>query len=289
MSQHESVTIPGATNPGPSLQESYEALKAEGLISDEADVASTVTPEVAQGGAQGAEGDDTVGEDTDTERPSWLPEEFATEEEFREWYAAQKAGDDDEESTDEASAEVTDEERAAAEEATKKAGLDLSKVSDEYWANDGLSEETYKKLADAGYPQELVDVYIEGLVSRNSATERSVYELVGSQAVYGEMVQFALDNMDAEQQAAYDREINSGNKTRVLNAVKALKADFEAHRKANDSVEPESVIEAKGGAPKADTYAHLDDYMADLSDPRYATSETFRQKVMAKLSRSNVM
>jgi len=285
----DNVSVPAETNPGPSIQESYDALVAEGLIQDEAAATSGDT-QVAQGGAEEAKGDAPAGEDTGTERPSWLPEEFDTVEEFRAAYEAMKNGDgEEEESTDEASTEPTEEERAAADEATKKAGLDLNTVSQEYWANGGLTDKTYEALDKAGYPRELVDVYIEGLVSRSQTTERAVYELAGSQEAYGEMVQYAIDNLTDAQQEAYDREINSGNKTRVMNAVKALKADFEAHRKANESVEPDEIIEPKGGAVKSQAYQNLDDYMEDMNDPRYETSETYRQQVAAKLARSNIM
>jgi len=281
---YEAVNIPASTNPGPTLEESYEALKADGMIAgEEPDEA------VAQGGAEGTKGDDTVGEDTDTERPSWLPDEFSTVEEFRAAYDAMKNGDADEGGDDDAAPEATAEERAAAEEAATKAGLDLSMISDEYWANDGLSTETYAALAKAGYPQELVEVYIEGLVSRTTSTEKEVYSMVGSKESYGEMIEFAFENMTPAQQTAYDREINSGNKTRVMNAVKALKADFEGHSRANNSVEPEVTIEPRGGTPKGDLYLHLDDYMSDLNDPRYEKSEGYRQKVHAKLARSRIL
>jgi len=289
---YQNTTIPAPTNPGPTLEESYAALKEEGLVSDDAEGASTVVNTDAQGGADGSQEENAqTGGDTG-ERPSWLPEEFASEAEFREWYASVKNGDDEtdeEEGTDEAPAEPTSEERAAAEEATKKAGLDLTKVSDEYWANGGLTDKTYEALDKAGYPKELVDVYIEGLVSRNSKIETSVYEMVGSKDAYGELIQFAIDNLTNEQQEAFDREINSGSKVRVMNAVKALKADQAAFLAKNASVEPEETIESKSGKRPENTYKHLDDYLADLNDPRYEKSETFRRQVATKLDRSNIM
>ena len=74
----------------------------------------------------------------------------------------------------------------------------------------------------------------------------------------------------------------------VVMAVKGLKATMDAAVKATASEEPDEQI-GKGGKVAAAVYETLDDYMADLNDPRYDTNETFRRQVMAKLDRSNVM
>ena len=57
-----------------------------------------------------------------------------------------KADDDDDAESAGETPQATEEERKAAEEATKKAGLDLQKVSQEWYENEGLTEETYGKL-----------------------------------------------------------------------------------------------------------------------------------------------
>jgi hypothetical protein len=278
----QTTTIAETSSSDPSLEAQYEALKAEGLVSDDAEGASTETPQVAQGGA---EGEQDGGED----RPSWLPEKYATVEDYLAYVKELEEGktQEDPEETPEY-AEATPEERKAAEEATARAGLDLNNVSKEWFDNGGLTDDTYAKLEKAGYPKDMVDIYIEGLTSRTNSAVNDAYALVGGEDKYGEMIDWAVDNLSDAQQKAFDAAINSNNPAKAMLAIKGLKADWTAALAADASEEPEVQINGKGG-PKADTYASLDDYMEDLNDPRYDTNETFRKKVAQKLSRSRIM
>lgn len=275
-------------NKGPSIEEQYEALKAEGLIAEDGE-----SPSDALGGAEGEPGE--------AERPSWLPAKFKSAADMAKAYAElerkQSRGDDDEadeegddegdedDATDESVA--TPEERAAAEEATKKAGLDLTEVQSEWDAEGGLSDETYDALEKAGYPREAVDVYIEGLLARNNAAFTTAYGIVGGEDAYGEMVAWAADNLSDEEIEAYDEAVNSRNTGKVKAAVKGLNAQWMAAIAAESSEEPEDAITPKGGQRTGSTYESHDDFMNDLNDPRYDESETFRAQVMAKRARSN--
>lgn len=297
MADHNSVTITNAdSSAGPTLEESYNSLVEEGLISDDA----------GGTGAQGEAGGDSQG--LTDERPDWLPSKFKTPEDMAKAYAelerklsgkkADGVSDDAAAGTDDADGagaddssgdtQVTEAERKAAEEATAKAGLDLNEVSKEWYENGGLKDATYEKLAKAGYPRELVDVYIDGLVSRTGNIQAEAYGVAGGTEGYQEMTSWAAENMTEAEIDAYNKEVNSGDRNRVIRAVKALHRDYIEATKS-DSVEPEDHITGSAGATAADVYETEDDYMADLLDPRYDTNETFRRKVMAKLARSKIM
>lgn len=274
---------------GPSLDEQYKALVDEGLISDDGDVPGKTPGETeSQGGDKGAK------KGSNEERPSWLPEKFKSVEDYVKSYEELErklgAGGKKTEETpsEDKSAQPTAEERKAAEEATKKAGLDLSAISAEYAENGGLTEDTYTKLEAAGYPKEMVDIYIEGLTNRLNATTNAAYEITGGEEAYGEMIDWAIANLSPEEQDAFDRAVNSNNKATVVMAVKGLKATMDAAVKANASEEPAEQI-TRSGKTATTVYETLDDYMADLNDPRYDTNESFRRKVMEKLDRSNIM
>lgn len=279
MSNTETVSINTGDEAakGPSLEESLKSLQEEGLIAPDDE-----TP-VAQGGAK-----DTKQGSTE-ERPAWLPEKFKSPEDLAKAYdelqRKQGAGKTDETPAD--APQVTPEERKAAEDATKKAGLDLNEVSVEYNTQGGLSEATYSKLAEAGYPKDMVDIYIEGLTARYTTIETEAKKVAGGDDGYGEMIDWAIGNLSPEEQAAYDKAVNSGDRHRVLQAVKALKADYERAIAADRSEEPEAVVTAKGKT-SGNVYSHQDEWLADLADPRYDSNEAFRQQVMAKLARSKI-
>lgn len=283
MSATETVNImPGAPT-GPTLEESYAALKAEGLVSDDADGAVFPDSQVAQGGADGEQ------EEAAAERPSWLPEKFKTVEEYTAYVAELEGkvngGDKDGAGDDDAGSEPTPEERKAAEEATARAGLDLNDVSKEWADNGGLKDETYEKLAKAGYPREMVDIYIEGLTARNAPIATEAFNVAGGEEQYGAMIDWAIENLSQAEQEAFDEAVNSNNKSKALLAVRGLHASYSAAQAKVRSNEPTNPLNPRGSAAVTG-YAHLDDYLSDLNDPRYDKSESFRSQVAAKLAQS---
>lgn len=276
----QTVTIAGddEASKGPSIEESYKELVKEGLIDPE------------EGDERPA--DEAKAEGSNDDRPAWLPEKFKSVDDFVKSYGELEkklgGGKKDEAPAPEEAPKATQEQRKAAEDATKKAGLDLSSVSKEYADNGGLTDATYTKLAEAGYPREMVDVYIEGLTTRTMSTVNAAYEVAGGEQAYGQMIDWAIANLDEGEQNAFDAAVNSSNKATALMAVKGLKARMDASVRASASEEPQEQI-SKGGKTTGNAYEHEDDYMADLMDPRYDSNETFRRQVMAKLARSKIM
>lgn len=272
---------------GPSIEDQYNALVAEGVISEENPVAQGG----ADGTAQGGEGGD---------RPAWLPEKFKSPEDLAKAYTElekrMSSGPKETETPapKEAPAEdpMSPEERAAAEAATAKAGLNLGELSQKWYANGRIDDSDYEALEKAGYPRDLVDVYIEGLAARSANVINEAYSLTGGSDGYNEMIQWAIDNLSEADQKAFDAEINSNDRSRVLRAIKALHADYSravAEATKDDSREPEAPVTVKGASVGGSRYETMDDYLADLNDPRYDTNESFRRQVMAKLARSNIM
>ncbi len=281
MSNTETVTLAPGPSKGPSIEESYEALKAEGILSDDTDGA-LLAPQDAQGGAEGEQ------EGADENRPSGLPEKFKSVDDLIKAYEELEKKQSSKTKTDAAdegveNAQASDEEVAAAEEATKKAGLDLNAVSAEWYENQGLTEETYAKLEAAGYPRTMVDIYIEGLTARTQSTVTEVYKTVGSKETYDEMIDWAIDNLSPAEQKAFDKAVNSNDKATAMLAVEGLKAKWSTAKAAESSQEPEVQVNGRGQS-NGGGYETMDDYMADLSDPRYDQNETFRRQVMKKLA-----
>ncbi|MCF4099792.1 capsid assembly protein [Maritalea mediterranea] len=297
-SNENSVVISGEEyEPGPSLEESYEALKKEGIVTDEGEGVASEPNEGAQGGAE--EGD--AGQDSNEDRPDWLPSKFKTPEELSKAYeelqrklseGKQESSDDeqtdDSDDNSETETKVSEEEVKAVKDATDKAGLDLNVIQQEWYDEGGLKDETYEALEKAGYPRDMVDTYIDGLVARTGDVVMSGFEAAGGQEAYGEMIEWASQNLSDEEQQAFDKAVTSKDKNTVLMAIKALKADWQAAVSNDDTQEPEETVEASG-AVKGNAYQSLDDYIADLSNPQYDQSETFRQKVAEKLARSDIM
>ena len=171
-----------------------------------------------------------------------------------------------------------------AREAVQEAGLDFNSLSNEYWANDGLTDQSYDSLEKAGIPREIVDSFIEGQQSLLQNTTNEVYSSVGGQENYSSMVDWAADNLSEGQVDAYNRAVNSGDMEETKFAVQGLRSMYEAQQ----GVEPVRNL-AGQSRPSVDAYSSLAQMKADMADPRYSSDQAFRDQVASKLSRSNIM
>lgn len=278
MSYSKAEIPAGPEFPNPkSLDEHHEELVQEGVLPSES--ADSGIPEKFKGEDGNVDVQKLLKSYKELEKMKGRQQEEADDADADDDYHE----DDPRRTTDPNGSEVTEEERKAAEEATKKAGLDLPSVSQEWWDNGGLSEETYGKLANAGFPKEMVDTYIDGLVARNSSTEIAAYDAVGGQDAYSEMIEWAAGSLSPAEIAAYDAVVNSGSKSQVVMAVKGLQARYAA-TKAN---EPSEQITPRGGVSKGSVYESYAEMERDMSDPRYGQDPAYTRKVEAKAMRSN--
>ncbi len=224
------------------------------------------------------------------ERPDWLPEKFKTPEDMASAYSnlEKKMGEgqtaNDAEEPEAAPEETTEEQPSGSEvqQAVEKAGVDFNALQEEY-NQGGLSEDAYAKLADAGFPQNLVDSWIAGQESLNSDYQSSVHNIVGGEESYGEMTAWASENLSQPEIAAYDRAVDSGDIDMVKLAVEGLRSKYQAAEGTDPALLSGQSAPSSGG-----TYGSWSEVTQAMRDPRYKSDPAYRQSVTSKLERSNV-
>lgn len=182
-------------------------------------------------------------------------------------------------------------EQEAEEEATEEPAEEvpaheaaLLRASEEY-AKGELSEETIDALSQMD-SKELIKAYVEyySKSQQQAATQveaKTIYDSVGGEEAYGQMVAWAGQNLSADEITAYNEVTNSGNAAAIRFAVEALNGRY----KASEGYEAPLVTGSKS-APKVQGYRSHAELSRDIGDPRYATDPAFRADVEAKLSRS---
>ena len=202
--------------------------------------------------------------------------------------AAQSEGEGDE------TAEGDDEDGAASDRKAQEeqvnniveeAGFKMEDLSAHVDEHGDLSDEHYAKFEEMGYPEEMARMYVRGLQASAKDAEgirTESYELAGGQEAYGEMIEWAADNLSEAEIEAHNDAVYSLDKARTLKAIQVLKAKFDMAA----PVEPNLTVEG-GETSGADTYANEAEYMSDMMDRRYETNEAYRNKVIAKRMRSN--
>ncbi|CAD2254809.1 hypothetical protein QSH46_021735 [Xanthomonas arboricola pv. juglandis] len=85
---------------------------------------------------------------------------------------------------------------AAAADALKAAGLDQTVFTQEFAETGTISEESFKSLEKAGFPKELVGVYLDGLKARQSTYEAGIFAPAGGKDGYTKLLEWAGKNLE---------------------------------------------------------------------------------------------
>lgn len=234
------------------------------------------------------------------ERPEWLPEKFESAEQMAEAYAnlENKLGSQDQEEyevsdedapdylVEDENEEVEYDENTSAsdvQDAVETAGIDFDVLQNEYNELGGLTKDAYDALQEAGFSPTLVDSWIAGQEALANDYQTAVYDSVGGQEAYSNMIEWAADNFSEQEIASYDRAVNSGDTGMAQLAVEALSTRYQAA----EGVEP-SFIQGEATNSAGGSYSSWSEVTAAMKDSRYESDPAYRQQVANKLARSNV-
>ena len=232
-------------------------------------------------------------QETITETDTTEVEENAEQSEEKTDDSEKEEGVSDEDAKEPAPQEEADESKALEEtlkstkesvdEASKtlaEKGIDYSALTQEYESNGELSEDTYKKLADAGYPKAVVDTYIRGVAAANEAFTNAVYNAAGGKAEYSKLSKY----IESKGQDAVDG-FNDALLNGSLSTVKMLINGFKAEMTLRNGTQKASVL---GGGSPASTSGFANEAAMEkaMDDPRYGVDEEYTKNVTKRLSKS---
>ena len=144
-----------------------------------------------------------------------------------------------------------------------------------------INDEIYSKFEEAGVPKELVD-RVQELENYKAANEMK--QMTAEVQDYKGLTEWAGKNLSESEIDTYDNIMQNGTPDEMRFAIKNLDARMRA-----DNPKPKSnLIKADAVAQSSGTYNSTAEVQRDMQDPRYTTDSSYRDKVHAKLSKSNV-
>lgn len=216
-------------------------------------------------------------------RPEWLPEKFKSPEDMAKAYSELESKLGGNKPADDATPSDKPQVPENPQEALQKQGLDMNEFSQEFAQKGELSQESYEKLAKAGFDKNLVDDYIAGQQARAAQFEGTIKAEVGGDERYGEMVEWAKANLTPAEITAYNNAVSSGNAEQAKLAALGLSAKF---GKAVGQEPGRLLGGQKAGAE--DVFESTAQVTKAMADPQYRNDPAYRAKVQAKLARSQV-
>lgn len=164
--------------------------------------------------------------------------------------------------------------------------LDLTPFEEEFAQSGELSSESYAALAKKGIPKGVVDNYIAGVQALAESKAQSVYNSVGGEQEYRQMIEWAKSNLSSDEVKAFNNTVISSDTAQALLAVKGLNAQYQAKRgktpRLIDGTEHSSIN-------SSDSFNSVAEVTAAMKDPRYQKDPTYRKEVETKLMRSNIL
>jgi len=213
-------------------------------------------------------------QDNQSDRPEWLPEKFNSPEDLAKSYAELEKKMSQPSDGEPEQAEAAETETAPAPQ--------FDKFAEEFTQSGELSADSFTELEAMGYPREMVETYIKGMQSAQSADANAVMEVAGGSDGYKELTDWARDNMAQNELEVYNQMV-AGSTDNAKMAVEWLMSK----REASGAVEPNLLSGRAAGAPK-DAFRSTAEVVQAMKDPRYTQDPAFRRDVEDKLARSSV-
>jgi len=175
-----------------------------------------------------------------------------------------------------------------AQNIANEAGLDVEAIENHWLEHGSVPEAELAKLAKVGITKEMAEDYIAYRQSQAESAQNDLITQVGGNESFAAMSQWAATAWDAEQLAAYNAAVDSGDKGQIQLALKALKAEYAAANPPSPA-KPKLVNAPNHAGGGVQAYQSLAEAQRDFSNPLYHQDPAFRAQVERRLAVSNVI
>src|SRR6056300_674337 len=226
-------------------------------------------------------------EQTQQDRPDWLPEKFKSAEDMANAYSelekklGQPASEEQQAEEEPQQTEETENENDKPEAGNYNEAV--VEASQEFFQNDGqLSEETYKKLEEVGLPRDLVDSYAAGQQALLQSEEAQIKGVAGGD--YDQMAEWANEHLPQEEIDAFDEAVTSGTVQQAKLAVQGLYARYQ-----NATGSTPKLTQGSVSGTSTMPFKSMQELARAQSDPRYRSGDkAYHVEIDRRLAVSNI-
>lgn len=182
--------------------------------------------------------------------------------------------------------EVPDGKDEGKEEDKEEGTLDFTSFVNEIQEKGELSAESMETLKAQGFPEELINSYVEGQQALIERNQQTFFNTVGGQENYEAMIKWASTNLSQKEIDTFNKAVTTDMDIAKL----ATEALYSKYVQANGKAPEKLIMGAKGvQGTSTGRYESLEQMKADMADPKYAKDPAFRKMVQEKLAKSNIL
>lgn len=214
------------------------------------------------------------------QKPEWLPEKFKTAEELAKAYSEleKKFSSNNKDAKQETPKNKSEE--------VKTEGFTLDKYNQEYADVGTLSEKSYDELSKLGLNKDLVDGYIEGQKAISQNYQKEIYNEVGSQEQYTQLIDWASKNLSEREVEGFNNIIEAGSVDTMKLAVRGLMATAGMKQ---SSVRQQDLFQGDSDIISTDAFQSIAQITKAMNDPRYEKDSAYRKEVTDRLAKSSIL
>ena len=160
-------------------------------------------------------------------------------------------------------------------------------LSEEFDETGDVSEESRSRLAETGIPREFIDEYIEGQKIMAETAIKDVYQSVGGEDNYNNMLNWATNNL-SDQEIDVFNDLVAGSPQEVQMAVSGLYARY-SQQAPTQPTQPLMQGEPSSDLASGSTFQSRAQITEAMSDPRYKKDPAYRNEVYRRLQNSKAL
>ena len=171
----------------------------------------------------------------------------------------------------------------------EEVGIDPQEISERFYNDDGISEDDYAKLGEAGFSRQIIDTYLDGLGGGGQSEDiasnqiQGIKDSVGGDENYSKMVAWALESLPAEEVKAFNDLTETANAPAIKLAVQGLYSQYNNAM----GVEP-SLVSGRASSSGPTPFRSTAEVVTAMSDPRYGKDVSYTEDVQRRLGGSDV-
>lgn len=150
---------------------------------------------------------------------------------------------------------------ATVQDVLSRAGLNQTDLANQYLESGQLTAEQYEKLAQQGYPREIVDGFYAGQMAQIQAVERQAADIAGGQQGLETLLSWAGKTMDDGTIAAMNARL--ADPSTAIDTVRQLKSEYDSAIRAGGS---RPLIGGGTPPPAQPGFTNHHDYLAFLRE-----------------------
>jgi hypothetical protein len=160
------------------------------------------------------------------------------------------------------------------EEPAGDGSFTTTKYEQEFVQNGGLSDDSYAELEAKGFTRQQVDAYIKGQEAYANSVRDSVYNSVGGQQEYMEVINWASENLPPQTIKEYNDAVDSLDQTKVLQTLEYMKLK-------KDQSAPREARRLEGNAPASgiQPFTNKNEWQRAMTDRLYGKDAKYTNMV----------